>query len=228
MGWNPYPLNCWGQWECKYTYFHTYMKIHSWHGICTLPTKFFFFFFFLAVLHALKDLHSLTRVWTQATAVKAPSPNHWTARGLPKASFPCFIFLGIKFICTLDFFEPFLLGGEGWARILEWVAIPFSRRSSRPRDPTQVYCTVGRRFTIWATREVMGGSVVEFSPATQEARVSFPAHAATASLFFCSFPGGSDAKVPTHNVGDPGSIPGLGRSSGEGNGNPLQYSWGAW
>ena len=27
-----------------------------------------------------------------------------------------------------------------------------------------------------------------------------------------------------YNVGDPGSIPGLGRSSGEGNGNPLQYS----
>ena len=36
--------------------------------------------------------------------------------------------------------------------------------------------------------------------------------------------GGSDGKVSTHNVGDPGSIPGLGRSPGEGNGNPLQYS----
>ena len=38
------------------------------------------------------------------------------------------------------------------------------------------------------------------------------------------FPGGSDGKVSAYNVGDPGSIPGLGRSSGEGNGNPLQYS----
>ena len=36
--------------------------------------------------------------------------------------------------------------------------------------------------------------------------------------------GGSDGKVSTHNVGDPGSIRGLGRSPGEGNGNPLQYS----
>ena len=36
--------------------------------------------------------------------------------------------------------------------------------------------------------------------------------------------GGSDGKAPARNVGDPGSIPGLGRSSGEGNGNPLQYS----
>ena len=31
-------------------------------------------------------------------------------------------------------------------------------------------------------------------------------------------------KVPAHNVGDLGSIPGLGRFPGEGNGNPLQYS----
>ena len=37
------------------------------------------------------------------------------------------------------------------------------------------------------------------------------------------FPGGSDGKVSIYNVGDPDSIPGLGRSPGEGNGNPLQY-----
>ena len=40
------------------------------------------------------------------------------------------------------------------ARILEWVAISFSRRSSWPRDWTWVSHIVGRRFTIWATREV--------------------------------------------------------------------------
>ena len=40
----------------------------------------------------------------------------------------------------------------------------------------------------------------------------------------CGFPGGSDGKVSACNAGDPGSIPGLGRSPGEGNGNPLQYS----
>ena len=37
------------------------------------------------------------------------------------------------------------------------------------------------------------------------------------------FPGGSDGKASVYNVGDLGSIPGLGRSTGEGNGNPLQY-----
>jgi len=38
------------------------------------------------------------------------------------------------------------------------------------------------------------------------------------------FPGGSDSKAFAYNAGDLGSIPGSGRSSGEGNGNPLQYS----
>ena len=38
------------------------------------------------------------------------------------------------------------------------------------------------------------------------------------------FPSGSDGKESACNVGDLGSIPGSGRSSGEGNGNPLQYS----
>ena len=37
-------------------------------------------------------------------------------------------------------------------------------------------------------------------------------------------PGGSDSKESVCNAGDPGLIPGLGRSPGEGNGNPLQYS----
>ena len=40
----------------------------------------------------------------------------------------------------------------------------------------------------------------------------------------CPFPGGSEVKASAWNAGDPGSIPGLGRSPGEGNGNPLQYS----
>ena len=39
------------------------------------------------------------------------------------------------------------------ARILEWVAISFSRGSSRHRDWTQVSCIAGRHFTLWATRE---------------------------------------------------------------------------
>ena len=44
------------------------------------------------------------------------------------------------------------------------------------------------------------------------------------SLNILNFPGGSEGKVSAYNVGDLDSIPGLGRSPGEGNGNPLQYS----
>ena len=55
------------------------------------------------------------------------------------------------------------------------------------------------------------------------------------SFFDESFPGGSDSKESAYNAGDQGSVPGLGRSPGEGNSYPLQYSWlenfkdrGAW
>ena len=41
------------------------------------------------------------------------------------------------------------------AMVLEWIAISFSRRSSQPRDRTWVSRTVDRRFTIWATREIL-------------------------------------------------------------------------
>ena len=41
------------------------------------------------------------------------------------------------------------------ARILEWVAMPSSRGSSRPRDLNRISCTAGRFFTVWASREVL-------------------------------------------------------------------------
>ena len=46
------------------------------------------------------------------------------------------------------------------ARLLEWVAISFSRGSSRPRDRTQVSCVAGRHFNLWATREAPGGCTI--------------------------------------------------------------------
>ena len=44
--------------------------------------------------------------------------------------------------------------GISQAGILKWDTMPSSRESSRQRDQTWVSCIVGRRFTIWATREV--------------------------------------------------------------------------
>ena len=52
--------------------------------------------------------------------------------------------------CSLPGFS---VHGIFQARVLEWVAISFSRGSSQPRDRTWVFHIVGRRFTLWATRE---------------------------------------------------------------------------
>ena len=48
------------------------------------------------------------------------------------------------------------------ARIVEWVAIPFSRGSSWPRDQTWISHFVGRFFTIWATREAQPSFLLVF------------------------------------------------------------------
>ena len=86
------------------------------------------------------------------------------------------------------------------ARILEWVAISFSRVSSWPRDPPQVSC-IGRQILChWATWALIAQLVNHLGPNS------------------------SAGKESACNVGDPGSIPGLGRSPGEEKGYPLQYS----
>ena len=46
----------------------------------------------------------------------------------------------------------------------------------------------------------------------------------TLTVLTMGFPGGSEGKASACNVGDPGSIPGSGRSPGEGKGKPLRYS----
>ena len=47
------------------------------------------------------------------------------------------------------------LSHKGSPRILEWVAYPFSSRSSQPRSQNRVSCIAGRFFTSWATREAL-------------------------------------------------------------------------
>ena len=107
------------------------------------------------------------------------------------------------------------------AIVLKWIAISFSRGSSWPRDRTQVSRIVDRRFTVWATREVMQcrrpwfNSQVEKFPWRRD-RLPTPV--------FLGFPGGSDSKQSSCSAGDLDLIPGLGRSTGGRHGNPLQYS----
>ena len=55
---------------------------------------------------------------------------------------------------SMDYNPPYSsVHGILQARMLEWIAIPFSRGSSQLRDQNWVSCIAGRFFTIWATRE---------------------------------------------------------------------------
>ena len=75
--------------------------------------------------------------------------------------------------------------------------------------------------------------LVDWSPLVLQAHLSLPLGCRAISgdpnclqllAWHFGFPGGSDGKASAHKAGDPCSIPGSGRSSGEGYGNPLQYS----
>ena len=81
--------------------------------------------------------------------------------------------------------------------------------------------------------EVQGGQVVgqqsRPAPLAQQTQPAVPGKTcwrrdSLPSLAFLGFPGGSAGKESACNVGDLGSVPGLGRSPGEENGNSLQYS----
>ena len=66
---------------------------------------------------------------------------------------PTPVFLGFP-----DSLQPWDSSG----RILEWLAFPFSRGSSQPRDWTQASCIAGGFFTSWATREARNTGVVAY------------------------------------------------------------------
>ena len=81
------------------------------------------------------------------------------AAGLQMYYSCCLIAQLCPIICnSMDCSPPgFSVHGILQARILKWVAISFSRGSSRPRGWTRVFCVTGRFFTIWATREAQSG-----------------------------------------------------------------------
>ena len=105
------------------------------------------------------------------------------------------------------------------ARIMEWVAFPFSRGSSQPRDQIQVSHIAGWFFTSWATREAQEYWSVNFNGVDFQNNFFL-----ICSMHIKGFPCGSAGKETACNAGDLGSISGLGRSPGEGKGYPCQYS----
>ena len=122
-----------------------------------------------------------------------------------------------------------------------------SRDSSQCRDRTQVSRIAGGFFSIWATREALLFTHVTYNSVCLLIPNSYfiSLHPLSNNKFFwacapvyfsgkgalfhqiwkeINFPGGSVDKESACNARDPGSITGLGRSSEEGNGYPLQYS----
>ena len=88
-----------------------------------------------------------------------------------------------------------------------------------PRSPTMQ----AHAYTVWATR----GTGLPWQLSWWRIRLGWddPLEKGKAThSSILDFPGGSDGKASAYNAGDPGLIPGLGRSSGEGNGDPVQYS----
>ena len=109
------------------------------------------------------------------------------------------------------------------ARILQWIAIPFSRVSSWPRDRTRISHIEGRFFTIWATRRTWKWLIMKMS--LQDVKeIRFSSYTLIPCFFSSLVIGGSADKEFVCNAGDLSLIPLLGRSSGQGNGYPLHYS----
>ena len=126
------------------------------------------------------------------------------------------------------------------ARVLEWAVISSSRASSQPSDWTcvsYVSCIAGEFFTDWATWEAQTGkwetlnkylwTESNWNRKTRDATLSrteirtfWEGYGITVG-----FPCGSVGKESACSAGDLRSIPGLGRSPGEGKGYPLQYFW---
>ena len=92
---------------------------------------------------------------------------------------------------------------------------------SLTRDQTGTPCIGRQSFNNWIAKEVPTLSLIACYSASAKYDIVWFNHILSLSLYF---PGGSDAKASAYNAGDLGSVPGLGRAPGEGNGNPLQYS----
>ena len=126
------------------------------------------FFLWGGVLHhmAYRILVPQSGIEPRSPAEETQSPNHWIAREFPKLYFREFqtylkeseseVAQSCLTLCNLvDCSLPgSSVHGIFQARVLEWVAISFSRGFSWTGDQTRVSRIAGRYFTIWATREV--------------------------------------------------------------------------
>ena len=134
-----------GQENKIYHYFHCVPIYLPWsdvtrhHDFSFLDVEFFFFWCWV-LSQLFLSFTSIKRIFSSSSL----SAIKWVAQSCPtlwdpmNGSLPGSSVHGI--------FQP---------RVLEWVALSFSMRSSQPRDQTRVSYIAGRHFTIWATREAL-------------------------------------------------------------------------
>ena len=109
--------------------------------------------------------------------------------------------------CVWLFATPWTLAYHGifQARVLEWVAISFSRGSSWPRDRTRVSRIVGRCFTVWATRNTISDEHVfhrsEQTPGKNTSKFVAAAVLQTCYESLSSLTEKSNQTIPVENYG---------------------------
>ena len=99
----------------------------------------------------------------------------------------------------LGVFRELVMHREAWRAAVHWVAKSWTRLSDRTELTDRLVSKNSEVFFLYITVTVL-------------------------LILIDGFPGGLDGKESASNAGDLGSIPRLGRSLGEGNSNPLQYS----
>ena len=144
--------------------------------------------------------------WSESWSVVSNSATHSTSMGFSRPEYWC----GWPFPSPGDLPNPGLphcrrilyqLSHQGSPRILEWVAYPFSSRSSWPRNQTRVCCVAGRFFTSWATREAPYLTWVELYSLR-------PMYFSLLVACMMDFPCGSAVTNLLVSAGDAGLIPG--------------------
>ena len=127
--------------------------------------SFFSFYLFFHQNHAKHWVTSYGCIFPGTTLITSAQSSPLQMAKLAEGNIFCHFALKVKVLVSqsgLTLCDPMdcslpssSVQGTFQVRILEWVAIPFFRGSSRPRDRMQVFCIAGRFFTIWITKEAL-------------------------------------------------------------------------
>ena len=129
---------------CNVEFIYFILGINSPHGSLGIESELYFFFFFSECSKNMsKNMALLLTILSACLLITAKSEKESVSQSVGSNSLrPCL--------------PGFSAHGILQARILEWVAISFSRGSFQPRNQTWVSCISDRFFTIWRTQEAHG------------------------------------------------------------------------